>query len=177
MRSIRYVALDFSPRRHGWLCARGGRLTCCSAGSGQVYRASVHGFVRLALGLSLLSSERTEVAVTDALGASPVELGQVLDALEGFADLYDERDQARKSMLGLPPPPPPPPPAAAGADEDADLAMTMEDTQVVDETQPGAGGGDEAEAEQGLEVDADRDRTVRMREVVQRLRRRIKPRR
>ncbi|GAA5878333.1 hypothetical protein JCM3774_001989 [Rhodotorula dairenensis] len=139
-----------------------------------VYRASVHGFVRLALGLSLLSSERAEVAVTEGLERNPDEFGHVLDALEGFANLYDERDQARMSMLGLPPPPPPSAPAPCrdeADDEDADV-VEMEDTQVVDETQPELADDKKGE-DLSATAEADlKERTVRMRGVVQRLRRR-----
>jgi ribosomal protein L12E/L44/L45/RPP1/RPP2 len=148
----------------------------------QVYRASVHGFLRLALGLSLLSSEAAESTITAALEAHPVVLGHVLDALEGFASLYDEREQARRSMLALP---------SAGRvaqasganvahgqrdldddDDDNEEKEEEEPTQVdLDETQLGEGEGDGKRVEAG---DADSERIVRMREVVQRLRRRVR---
>lgn len=137
----------------------------------------MHGFLRLALGLSLLASEAAESAITDALEAHPAVLGYVLDALEGFASLYDEREQARRSLrLALPP--------AARLAQDSgasgsrgrrDLDADQEEeepTQVdLDETLLDEEEGDGERVEAG---DADSERIIRMREVVQRLRRRVR---
>lgn len=148
-------------------------------GCRQVYQASVHGFLRLALGLSLLSSEPSEVAITTALSPHPATFRAVLDALEGFANLYDEREQARREFLALPS-------SAAGPSADRQaggdpLADDEAEDVEMDETQ--VEGTPRQEEEEGLlGVDGARgraqsgpeaDRTAQMRAVVQRLRRRV----
>ncbi|GAA5983772.1 hypothetical protein JCM10908_005919 [Rhodotorula pacifica] len=136
-----------------------------------VYQASVHGFLRLALGLSLLSSESAEIRITASLANHPHVLRSVLDALEGFAKLYEEREKARRELLRALP---------ANADADAEADIEMEETQVVEETElEEEEGGEETggQVRAGVATTAEEeDRTNRMREVVQRLRRRVKSR-
>ena len=110
-------------------------------------------------------------------------LGHVLDALEGFASLYDEREQARRSMLALPVARQLAQDSGASGshgqrklddddeeeeeeeEEEEDKEPTQVETQLEEEVR------DEERTEAG---DADSERIIRMREVVQRLRRRVR---
>lgn len=125
----------------------------------QVYQASVHGFLRLALGLSLLTSEASEEAVTSALEPrSRSTLLAVLDALEGFASLHEEREQARRELLALP---------AAGGVSGEDEPVAGESASAAD---PGEGEG----AGPAAPTDEAENRAAKMRDVVRRLRRRLR---
>ncbi|BGP48698.1 hypothetical protein JCM10450v2_004574 [Rhodotorula kratochvilovae] len=125
-----------------------------------VYQHSITGFLRLLLGLLILDSPQNEDLVLGAFGDTPGALAPVLDALDGLAGLHDEQRRAREAMA-LPVPP------AEGADEEEgwDSQRTevegAEGDTVMDEV------GAQGAAEEG------EDLPRRMRELVQRLRRRV----
>lgn len=143
----------------------------------QIYHHSITGFLRLVLGLSILDSPTNEELVLAVLASEPStfssSLGPILDALEQLAQLHDEQRAAQSELLassagviGAGPA------ADDGTEEDAFESQRTE----VDETQRDEGGGGDDEMD-GLVVSRaageDDDAPRRMREVVQRLRRRI----
>lgn len=74
--------------------------------SRQVYRTSVGGFLRLLLGLSLLDNPRNETIILEQLSQSTSiasnssATSAIIDALDEFAKLHEEQNQAR-GMLSL----------------------------------------------------------------------------
>ncbi|KPV75087.1 uncharacterized protein RHOBADRAFT_53982 [Rhodotorula graminis WP1] len=128
-----------------------------------VYHHSITGFLRLLLGLLVLDSPQNEEIVLAALSHSASAIAPILDALEELASLHDDQRRAQDE-LALP---------APGDKDDDDLAAESQRTEV-DETQldendvsmdeVGVARNEESEGE-GL--------PKRMRELVQRLRRRI----
>ncbi|GAA6005974.1 uncharacterized protein JCM10292_005632 [Rhodotorula paludigena] len=143
-----------------------------------IYHHSITGFLRLVLGLSILDSPTNEELVLAVLASEPTplssSLGPILDALEQLAQLHDEQRAAQSELLassagliGA---------APSGADDGAEEDAFESQRTEVDETQRDEGGGGEDEMD-GLVVSRaageDDDAPRRMREVVQRLRRRI----
>lgn len=118
----------------------------------------------------MLDSPQNEELVLAALSSSPSAVAPVLDALEELASLHDDQRRARDEMAL------PAPPDDSPRDDDAGGGETqrteVDEAQLADEEVKmgdiGTARGAEAEeGEEGL--------PKRMRELVQRLRRRIAP--
>ncbi|GJN90944.1 hypothetical protein Rhopal_003958-T1 [Rhodotorula paludigena] len=142
-----------------------------------IYHHSITGFLRLVLGLSILDSPTNEELVLAVLASEPStfssSLGPILDALEQLAQLHDEQRAAQSELLA----------SSAGligagpaADDQAEEDAFESQRTEVDETQRNEGDGGDDEMD-GLVLSraagGDDDAPRRMREVVQRLRRRI----
>ncbi|GAA6060485.1 hypothetical protein JCM10212_007116 [Sporobolomyces blumeae] len=69
-----------------------------------VYRTSIHGFLRLLLGLAVVDDPLNEALVLDVLASAPstAPAAAILQALEEFAKLHDEQNRAR-GLLGIEP--------------------------------------------------------------------------
>ncbi|GAA5843481.1 hypothetical protein JCM9279_000763 [Rhodotorula babjevae] len=129
-----------------------------------VYRHSITGFLRLLLGLLVLDSPQNEELVLAALSNSPSALAPVLEALEELASLHDDQQRAMDEMA-----------LSAPLDENGDEDLVgesqrteVDEEQLVDDDMlMGEVGGTRCGAgeQDGL--------PKRMRELVQRLRRRI----
>lgn len=128
----------------------------------QVYHHSITGFLRLLLGLLVLDSPQNEELVLGALSHTPSALAPVLDALEELASLHDDQRRAQDELA-----------LAAPEEEDDDLVGASQRTEV-DETQLAE--GDVLMDEVGMARSGTSEEDglpKRMRELVQRLRRRI----
>ncbi|GAA5999714.1 hypothetical protein JCM10207_005875 [Rhodosporidiobolus poonsookiae] len=129
-----------------------------------VYQTSTTGFLRLALGLSMLSDPLNEELVLSTLSTAPPLpststslLPALLDALSDLARLLEERQQAQRLLIAGPPP---------VKDDDDDLVLPETQLDDADETMElDRSGGADGEGEDG--------RARRIREMVQRLRRRV----
>lgn len=119
----------------------------------QVYQTSTLGFLRLTLGLSILSNPRNESIVLStflpSLTSDTVNviapLSAVLDALEDLAKIQEQQRQAQGLLLG-------------GLREDGGAAVTQ------------SGVEEETQLDRVQEVEEE-DRSKRIRETVARLRR------
>ncbi|BGP08555.1 hypothetical protein JCM10049v2_004402 [Rhodotorula toruloides] len=120
-----------------------------------VHQTSVTGFLRLLLGLAILDDPHNETLLLDTIGSSKATLNGILDALDELAKLHDEQNEVRGLLEG---------PEEMQEDEAGDSQRTevVEDTQVEEDEQ--------------MEVlpAQSREASKRMRELVERLRRRTR---
>ncbi|GAA6053218.1 hypothetical protein JCM3770_000037, partial [Rhodotorula araucariae] len=127
-----------------------------------VYHHSITGFVRLIIGLLILDSPQNEELVVDALASAPAALAPVLDALDELARLHDEQRQARNA-LALP----------TSRERSRDGQGDDERGYAGCDSQRTELAGGQAEDTEMDAVGADTELPARMRELVQRLRRRV----
>ncbi|BGP25092.1 hypothetical protein JCM10295v2_004012 [Rhodotorula toruloides] len=120
-----------------------------------VHQTSVTGFLRLLLGLTIIDDPHNETIVLDSIGSSKATLVGILDALEELAKLYDEQSEVRGLLAG---------PTEMQMD---DLGESQR-TEIVEETQ--------VEEDEQIEVlpAGSEEASKRMRELVERLRRRTR---
>ncbi|BGP32554.1 hypothetical protein JCM10296v2_004335 [Rhodotorula toruloides] len=120
-----------------------------------VHQTSVTGFLRLLLGLAILDDPHNETLLLDTIGTSNATLIGILDALDELAKLHDEQNEVRGLLDG---------PEEMQEDE----AGESQRTEVVEETQ--------VEEDEQMEVlpAQSGEASKRMRELVERLRRRTR---
>ncbi|BGP02460.1 hypothetical protein RTBOTA2_003836 [Rhodotorula toruloides] len=120
-----------------------------------VHQTSVTGFLRLLLGLAILDDPHNETVLLDTIGTSKATLVGILDALDELAKLHDEQNEVRGLLEG---------PEEMQEDE----AGESQRTEVVEETQ--------VEEDEQMEVlpAQSGEASKRMRELVERLRRRTR---
>lgn len=113
------------------------------------------GFLRLLLGLAILDDPHNETVLLDTIGTSKATLVGILDALDELAKLHDEQNEVRGLLEG---------PEEMQEDE----AGESQRTEVVEETQ--------VEEDEQMEVlpAQSGEASKRMRELVERLRRRTR---